>query len=359
MRLKPFKVYLKNLNDVFIFVVIQKFMEDESTPSLELRFVADKGMCVVGLRSELYLQIYKQLNENPNQKHVLRAWQILCVMSNCFTPPLPLLTIINTHLDKFTMPNEEAESHLEKNDWKGAPANELAKIKIGLMARYSKKRFNITARTPRGRVPNIEEINHFLAAPFKFNVFGETLENIVKNPANVDESGHLPKVLSFLAEAVLKLGGHASEGIFRVPGDLDSVILLKMRIERGEYDLTGINDPAVPASLLKMWVRELAEPVIPNSFYTRCLGITKVHVAMDVVDELPALNRSVLKYLAKYLQVVGDPENQGRTKMSVSNLAIVFAPNVLRCPNDNPYIILQNAKKEQHFVKLIVNYLDE
>lgn len=325
----------------------------------DLRFIADRGICVVGLRKELYLQVYKQLNENPSPASVIKGWEIMSVVSNCFTAPDSLAHIIREFVEKHAFSQEITEMHLTDMKWKELKGAESDKVKIGLMARYSLNRMRITAKTPKGRVPSIVEVEHFLKAPFKFNVFGETLQNIVKNPKNIDDDGKLPKVLSFLAEAVLRLGGHGCEGIFRIPGDLDSVMMLKMRMEDGNYSLDGINDSAIPASLLKMWVRELAEPVIPNSFYERCLKIRHVQAAMDVVDELPVLNRSVIKYLAKYLQLVGDPLNQPKTKMTVSNLAIVFAPNLLRCPNDDPLVIWRNAKQEQHFVKLIVNYLDE
>lgn len=332
---------------------------DGKGDAADVRFITDRGMCVVGLRSEIYLQLYKQLNENPKPDSVLRGWQIMCILTNCFTPAKPLYFIINDFLKKNALPKEEVEKHLETGEWKKLTGPELDKLKIGLMARYALNKLNIITRAPKSRVPSVEEISHFLVAPFKFNVFGETLQNIIKNPDNVEPDTNLPQVLSFLSEAVLLLNGHAAEGIFRVPGDLDSVISLKMRIERGEYNLDGFNDPAVPASLLKMWVRELAEPVIPHSFYERCLKTRQVQAAMDIVDELPELNRRVIKYLAKYLQIVGDPTNQPKTKMTVSNLAIVFAPNLLRCPDDNPLVILQNSKREQHFVKIIVNYLDE
>jgi len=316
-------------------------------------------MCVVALRNELYLQLYKQLNQNPSQTSVMKGWEIMCLLTNCFAPSSALALNIDQLLGKHALPVEEYEAQLASQEWRKLQGQELNKAKIGLMARYCQNKFATIVKKPKSRVPSVEKIDHFLEAPFKFNVFGERLDNIVKNPTNVEDKGPLPKVLSFLAEAVLLLSGHACEGIFRVPGDLESVMMLKMRIERGEYNLDGIQDSAIPASLLKMWVRELAEPLIPNEFYERCLKIRQVQAAMDVVDELPQLNRSCIKYLAKYLQVVGDPVNQPKTKMSVSNLAIVFAPNVLRCPDDNPLVILQNAKKEQHFVKLIVNYLDE
>lgn len=328
--------------------------------ALEIRYICDKGLCGLALRNELYLQVYKQLNSNPNINSVAKGWEILCVLTNCFLPSEPLSSVIVDIFEKNSLSLEELDDYLIHNKLNDKKGEEKTKMSIRMMATYCLKRYRVLQHgTSKGRVPTVEEIKYYIRAPFRYNVFGEELTNIMKNPQHVDTSGKFPKVLSFLAEAVLLLRGHDCEGIFRVPGDLDSVIRLKMRIERGEYNLDGIQDPAVPASLLKLWVRELAQPVIPHSFYRRCLQTKDVQSAMDIVDELPLLNRNIIKYLAKFLQVVGHPQHQAKTKMTVSNLAMVFAPNVLRCPSDNPLDILKATKDEQHFVKIIINYLDE
>lgn len=52
---------------------------------------------------------------------------------------------------------------------------------------------------------------------------------------------------------------------FRVPGDIDMVNAQKLKLERWEIP-TDVSDPHVPASLLKLWFRELHEPLIPEQF---------------------------------------------------------------------------------------------
>jgi hypothetical protein len=42
--------------------------------------------------------------------------------------------------------------------------------------------------------------------------------------------------------------------------------------------------------------------------------------------------------------MVADPANQPFTKMSFANIAMVFAPNFLRCPSDDPMVIFENTK---------------
>lgn len=50
----------------------------------------------------------------------------------------------------------------------------------------------------------------------------------------------VPKILPFLAESILKLDGFRTEGIFRVPGDADSIGEMKARLDRGEYHLVSV-----------------------------------------------------------------------------------------------------------------------
>jgi hypothetical protein len=77
-----------------------------------------------------------------------------------------------------------------------------------------------------------------------------------------------------------------------------------------------------------------------------------------LINRLPELNRLTLMYLAKYLQLFSRPDISCITKMDASNLATVFAPNCLRCPSQDPIVILENTRKEMAFVKSIIVNLD-
>ena len=63
-------------------------------------------------------------------------------------------------------------------------------------------------------------------------------------------------------------------------------------------------DPHIPASLLKLWYRELQEPLIPPEFYGECIdNYQNSEEAIEVVNKLPDINRLVLAYLIRFLQV--------------------------------------------------------
>jgi hypothetical protein len=44
--------------------------------------------------------------------------------------------------------------------------------------------------------------------------------------------------------------------------------------------------------------------------------------------------------------------------MTPDNLAMVWAPNYLRCPSNDPMVIFNNTKKEMCFVRQLVLHLD-
>jgi len=87
-----------------------------------------------------------------------------------------------------------------------------------------------------------------------------------------------------------------------VSGDVDEVNALK--VQCGKYQLPVCTDAHAPASLLKLWFRELAEPLIPQDFYLAAVTSCHDDVACTaLVSQLPPLNRLVLAYLIHFLQV--------------------------------------------------------
>lgn len=51
-------------------------------------------------------------------------------------------------------------------------------------------------------------------------------------------------------------------------------------------------------------------------------------------------------------------ENATVTKMDVNNLAMVMAPNCLRCESQDPKVIFENTRKEMGFIRTLIQNLD-
>lgn len=63
-------------------------------------------------------------------------------------------------------------------------------------------------------------------------------------------------------------------------------------------------------------------------------------------------------YLIRFLQEFSQPDIVMNTKMDSSNLAMVFAPNCLRCTSNDPKVILENARKEMAFMRTLIQIMD-
>ncbi|XP_038606009.1 rho GTPase-activating protein 39-like [Tachyglossus aculeatus] len=111
--------------------------------------------------------------------------------------------------------------------------------------------------------------------------------------------------------------------------------------------------------MFPLWLRELEEPLVPAGLYPDCVRLCDDPAgAIALVQLLPDLNRLVLGHLVHFLQVFAQPVNVGRTKMDVNNLAMVMAPNCLRCSSDEPRVILENTRREMAFLRLLIVHLD-
>ena len=182
-------------------------------------------------------------------------------------------------------------------------------------------------------------------AAFHPSIFGESLDTIFRLQERSYPHMKVPIILPFLGDGILALGGTKTEGIFRVPGDGDAVQDLKLRIEKGYYSLDGVDDPHILASLMKLWLRELCDPLVPDELYDECIRASKdPEACVGIVRRLPTINRRVVLFVVSFLQLFLEEKVSAITKMTSQNLALVMAPNLLRCNSDSIAVIFTNAQ---------------
>ena len=130
------------------------------------------------------------------------------------------------------------------------------------------------------------------------------------------------------------------EGLFRVPGANDDIERLKQKFDSGESPNLLLEDPHTVASLLKLYFRSLPEPLLTFELYDCFLAASNfesITALRSVLILLPEINLKLIIMLVGLL--VSIQNNSSQNKMSSSNLAIVFAPSLLRPPeNNNPTI---------------------
>lgn len=304
----------------------------------EERWLLNEGLTHGELRDETYCQVMKQLTGNPNPESVFRGWQLLCVLLVTFPPSKNFETYLRAYMQQATTQQEG---------------------RVDVMAKYCLRRLAyISKKGPRGKPPGIAEIETASDAAFHPSIFGETLDAIFRLQERNYPMHKVPIILPFLADGILALGGTKAEGIFRVPGDSDAVSELKLRIEKGYYSLDGVDDPHVPASLLKLWLRELCDPLVPDELYNDCVANARdPQACVQLVRRLPTINRRVVLFVMSFLQLFLEEKILAVTKMTAPNLALVMAPNLLRCNSESMAIVFTNAQYEQAFVHNLLLHL--
>uniref|UniRef100_A0A8C4VNF0 Neuroendocrine protein 7B2 n=1 Tax=Gopherus evgoodei TaxID=1825980 RepID=A0A8C4VNF0_9SAUR len=161
----------------------------------------------------------------------------------------------------------------------------------------------------------------------------------------VPEYGSIP---SFLVDACEYLEEHIhTEGLFRKSGSFVRLKTLKSQLDQGENCLPAAL-PCDVAGLLKQFFRELPEPILPTDlqealFKAQHLENEEKNTATVLLSCLVA-DRTIntLRYFFNFLRNVSLRSSEN--KMDSSNLAVIFAPNLLHS-SDNEKMSVNTEKK--------------
>lgn len=174
-------------------------------------------------------------------------------------------------------------------------------------------------------------ISMFLGGRGKKPLFSVPLDQLP-----LDETEKIPRVIVQLA-TYLRKNGIDAEGIFRVSGATREVLEMRKRVERESetgLDLSEYPKPHTIATLFKQFFSLLPEPIFTFDLHAEFIGALnddpKVTVTQvrAVLNKLPVINLRTANFLFKFLAEVS--ANSSQNKMGPSNLALIFAPNILR-----------------------------
>jgi len=197
--------------------------------------------------------------------------------------------------------------------------------------------------------------------PFAPPVYGGNLNDIIVYQLKNGLYSKVPHVLEVLAEIITKLDGHHTEGIWRISGDGVAVIKYRSEIQKGNYDC-HIDSCHNAATLFKLFLRELAEPVFPTHYYSTALRLSEeqnISAIHELLKKFDTINVAVIAFVINFLISFLKPEYVKVTMMNASNLATVFAPTLLRCPSDNPLMQITASGAEAKFIFLLLENFPE
>ncbi|KAI5820243.1 hypothetical protein BZA77DRAFT_258088 [Pyronema omphalodes] len=190
------------------------------------------------------------------------------------------------------------------------------------------------------------------------------------NPDNGESFvyGYVPIVVAkcgvFLKEKATDI-----EGIFRLSGsakrikDLQTIFDSPEKYGKG-LDWTGytVHDAA---NVLRRYLNQLPEPIIPLDFYNKFRDPLTVQpekfsvneaiaVYQRLISELPPLNRQLLLYILDLLAVFASKSEANR--MTAENLAAIFQPGLISHPSHE--MAPQAYKLSQDVLVFLINHQD-
>ncbi|XP_007902772.1 rho GTPase-activating protein 22-like isoform X1 [Callorhinchus milii] len=226
--------------------------------------------------------------------------------------------------------------------------------------------FLLMANTQNDMEDWVKAIRRVIWAPFGGGIFGQRLEDTVQYERKFGK--RLAPLLVEQCVDFIREHGLNEEGLFRMPGQANLVKELQDSFDCGEKPLFDSDtDVHTVASLLKLYLRELPEPVIPFAKYEDFLSCAQL-LAKDEeegiqeltkqVISLPHANYNLLDYICSKLLCRFLDEVQSYSsvnKMSVQNLATVFGPNILRPKIEDPVTIMEGTSLVQSLMTVLIS----
>uniref|UniRef100_A0A8K9VCA9 Rho GTPase activating protein 9 n=1 Tax=Oncorhynchus mykiss TaxID=8022 RepID=A0A8K9VCA9_ONCMY len=206
----------------------------------------------------------------------------------------------------------------------------------------------------------------------KDQVFGCHLEMLCER-----EKNNVPRFVRLCTEAVERRGLE-TDGIYRVSGNLAVIQKLrflvnheravttdgrymfpaelvqeKLNLEQSEWE-----DIHVITGALKLFFRELPEPLVPYGFFTDILETVSEYrpfVLPSLVLSMPPPNQDTMRFMFSHLKRV--MEHSDSNRMSTQNIGIVFGPTLMRPERDNVNMAI-NMVYQNQAVEIILNEFD-
>ncbi|XP_006525915.1 protein FAM13B isoform X4 [Mus musculus] len=200
--------------------------------------------------------------------------------------------------------------------------------------------------------PSLSNCNSDLAS----KIFGIPLDEL-------QQGGHpdneVPFIVRHVVDYIEEHGGLEQQGLFQVNGNAETVEWLRQRYDSGEeVDLVKEADVPSAISLLRFFLQELPEPVIPGSLHIHLLQLSQDYNNEDefgrklrfLLQQLPPVNYSLLKFLCRFLANVASHHEE---IWSANSLAAVFGPDVFHIYTD-----VEDMKEQEIVSRIMAGLLE-
>ncbi|RAL11118.1 putative Rho GTPase activator Rga [Aspergillus homomorphus CBS 101889] len=190
-------------------------------------------------------------------------------------------------------------------------------------------------------------------------LFGTDLEQRMEQEKSI-----IPGIVSRCIQEV-ELRGMDMEGIYRKSGASSAIQTIREGFERSPHDY-DISDPDLDihavTSALKQYFRKLPTPLITFEVYENIIDtgeITsqsgRIETLQKSLRELPRVHQDVLEFLIFHLKRVVEREKENL--MTSQNIAVVFAPTIMR--PESLAREMTDVQKKNEVMKFLVDNCQE
>jgi hypothetical protein len=137
------------------------------------------------------------------------------------------------------------------------------------------------------------------------------------------------------------------------------LVSLHLANEIPKFTLPGNNDMVVVvASLMKLWLRELTDGVIPAVHFNSFQKAQNDTDLQNILKSMQITNLRCLEYILRFLVKLSSYSEHN--KMVETNIAIIFGPSVFRCPSegnpDSQDVVTENFQSVELFQTLMKHF---
>ncbi|KAF1448368.1 RHG25 protein, partial [Pygoscelis papua] len=212
-----------------------------------------------------------------------------------------------------------------------------------------------------GNVPLAKLLGSSNLSVLSLAVFGQRLAETMAYEQKFGQ--HQVPILVQKCAEFIREHGMSEEGIFRLPGQDNLVKQLRDAFDAGERpSFDRDTDVHTVASLFKLYLRELPEPVVPWMQYEdfllcgQALDTDERKGHQELLKQLsflPRDNYNLLSYICRFLHEI--QLNSSVNKMSVDNLATVIGVNLIRPRIEDPAIIMRGTPQIQKVMTVMIS----
>jgi hypothetical protein len=262
----------------------------------------------IEITDELYFQLIKQTINNSNSPSLHKTWQLFLIVATIFPSTRDRYPWILSHIARSTTDQD----------------SRIASIATLTFMRYQTRHY---LKTPLSYQSNLEYLNVIPTEVDKGTaVFGCLLYECMWNQRKAYPRLPIPFILYELISKLKERGAFHTYSIFQLPGNEGIIQSIRVDVNR-RIEILAIGDVNVLANLLKMWLKELPNPIVPIELIDSFTTMAEQGKYLGFVEMIPQVHQLSLLYIVGFVREL--VQHVAETGMEKTELAMIFGPLIV------------------------------